>query len=54
MNDEANGWGIYAYANNLFDKVAITSSTATAITVGHTLVTSAAPRTIGVNLRKTF
>lgn len=54
MESDLSGWGVYASVNNLFDKVAITSSTATAITIGHTLVTSAAPRTVGVNVRKTF
>lgn len=54
IEDQTSGWGVFAYVNNLFDKVAITSSTATAITVGHTLVTSAPPRTMGLNVRKTF
>ncbi len=54
VENDASGWGVYAYANNLFDRVALTSATATAVSVGHTLVTSAAPRTVGVNVRKTF
>ncbi len=54
VENDGKGWGIYAYVNNLFDRVAITSATATAVSVGHTLVTSAAPRTVGINVRKAF
>ncbi len=48
------GWGVYAFVDNLFDRVGIVSETATAISAGHTLVTSIAPRTVGLNVRKTF
>jgi len=54
IEDDARGWGVYGYVNNLFDEIAITSSSASAITTGQTLVTSAAPRTIGINVRKAF
>ncbi len=51
---DSRGWGVYAFVDNLFDRVGIMSETATAISVGHTLVTSIAPRTVGVNVRKSF
>ncbi len=51
---DSRGWGVYAFVDNLFDRVGIVSETATAISVGHTLVTSIAPRTVGVNVRKSF
>ena len=54
VENDVSGWGLYAYVNNLFDRVALTSATANAISVGQTLVTSAAPRTIGFNVSKTF
>jgi len=47
-------WGAYLYANNVFSKVAITYSTASAISLGQNQVTSARPRTIGLNFRKSF
>ncbi len=50
----SRGWGVYAFVDNLFDRVAIVSETANNISVGHTLVTSMTPRTVGVNVRKTF
>ena len=53
-NSTGRGWGVYAFVDNLFDRVGITSETANGISVGHTLVTSIAPRTVGVNVRKTF
>jgi len=51
--DDKN-WGAYLFVTNLFDDVAILSKTAGATTAGRTLAVSATPRTIGVNLRKTF
>lgn len=47
-------WGAYLFATNLFNAVAITRQTSSAIAVGRTLVNSASPRTIGVNLRRDF
>lgn len=47
-------WGAYLFVTNLFDDEAILSKTAGATSVGRTYVISAAPRTIGVNLRKAF
>jgi iron complex outermembrane recepter protein len=47
-------WGAYLYANNLFNKDAITFSMASAISLGQNEVTSARPRTIGLNFRKSF
>lgn len=46
-------WGAYLYADNLFNKDAITFSGASAIS-GQNLVTSQRPRTFGLNLRKSF
>jgi iron complex outermembrane receptor protein len=45
-------WGAYLYANNLFDRVAIVSATASAISRGQNIVASARPRTVGLNFRK--
>lgn len=47
-------WGAYVYVDNLFDKDAITSSGASAISLGQNEVTSERPRTIGLNMRKSF
>lgn len=47
-------WGAYLYANNLFSKVAITFAQSSAISLGQDQVTSARPRTIGLNFRKSF
>jgi outer membrane receptor protein involved in Fe transport len=49
-----NKWGAYLFVTNLFDDTAITRSQSSAIAVGRTLVNSAAPRTIGVNVRTRF
>jgi iron complex outermembrane receptor protein len=49
-----NRWGAYLFVTNLLDDTAITRSTSSAIAVGRTLVNSAAPRTIGVNVRTKF
>lgn len=51
---DSRGWGVSAFVDNLFDRVGIVSETANNISVGHTLVTSIAPRTVGVNVRKSF
>jgi len=48
------GWGAYLYAENLFDRVGLTNATASAVSTGHTLVTSISPRTVGVNLKRVF
>ena len=47
-------WGAYLFCNNLFDTVAITRASSSAIGVGLTSVTSATPRTIGLNVRTRF
>jgi iron complex outermembrane recepter protein len=47
-------WGAYFYVNNLFSKVAITYSAASAISLGQNEVTSQRPRTLGLNFRKSF
>ena len=47
-------WGIYLYANNLFNKNAIVDSQASAISLGKNLVQSVRPRTYGLNFRKSF
>jgi outer membrane receptor protein involved in Fe transport len=47
-------WGIYLYANNVFDKNAIVYSAASAISLGQNLVDSQPPRTYGLNFRKSF
>ncbi len=46
--------GLYAFTSNLFNDVAVQSITANSTTVGQTLVTSAPPRTVGVNVRMRF
>ncbi|MCW6537150.1 TonB-dependent receptor [Sphingomonas lycopersici] len=52
--EKPNDWGAYIFVNNLFDVLAISRASSSAIGVGLTSVTSARPRTIGLNLRKTF
>jgi len=52
--ERADDWGAYIFVNNLFNAVAITRASSSAIGVGLTSVTSARPRTIGLNLRKKF
>ena len=47
-------WGVYLYANNVFDRNAIVDSLASAISLGQNLVQSARPRTYGLNFRKSF
>jgi iron complex outermembrane receptor protein len=47
-------WGAYFYVNNVFSKVAITYSQASAISLGENTVTSQRPRTLGLNFRKSF
>jgi iron complex outermembrane recepter protein len=47
-------WGVYLYANNVFNKNAIVDSAASAISLGQNLVQSARPRTYGLNFRKSF
>ena len=47
-------WGAYFYANNVFNKVAITFAGASAISLGENEVTSSRPRTYGLNFRKSF
>ena len=49
-----NVWGAYLFVTNVFDKAAILRANSSAIAVGQTQVFSAPPRTVGVNLRKTF
>ncbi|WP_103096310.1 TonB-dependent receptor [Novosphingobium guangzhouense] len=47
-------WGAYLFATNLFNATAITRASSSAIAVGRTLVNSATPRTIGINVRHSF
>ena len=54
VESDEGDWGAYLFVTNLFDDEAILSKTAGATSVGRTSVISAAPRTIGVNLRKAF
>jgi iron complex outermembrane recepter protein len=49
-----NDWGAYFYINNIFDKVAILYSQASAISLGQNQVVSERPRTYGLNFRKSF
>jgi outer membrane receptor protein involved in Fe transport len=51
---EKDEFGAFLFVSNLFDSLAITRSTSSAIAVGRTLVNSARPRTIGINLRAGF
>lgn len=44
-------WGLYLFVTNVLDKVAILRASSSAIGVGLTSVTTAPPRTIGVNFR---
>jgi outer membrane receptor protein involved in Fe transport len=47
-------WGAYLFVSNLLNDTAITRASSSAIQVGQTVVTSAPPRTIGVNFRTAF
>ena len=52
--ESSNGnWGAYIFLDNVFDKVAINRATKTAF-INSYAVTSAAPRTIGLNVRTRF
>ena len=54
VESDGGGWGAYLFVTNLFDEAAIFSKSVGATSAGRTSVFSAPPRTIGVNLRKTF
>jgi iron complex outermembrane receptor protein len=47
-------WGVYLFATNVFNKLAIVNATSSAIGQNLTSAVAAPPRTIGVNLRSTF
>lgn len=47
-------WGVYLYADNVFNRNAIVDSAASAISLGQNLVQSGRPRTYGLNFRKSF
>jgi iron complex outermembrane recepter protein len=47
-------WGVYAFVTNLLDDLAISTKSPSALSGFKTLVTSAPPRTVGVNLRTRF
>ena len=47
-------WGVYLYVDNVFNTVAITYAFTQALSGGQTLVTSAQPRTVGLNVRTNF
>ncbi len=49
-----SNWGVYVFATNLLDNQAIVSASASAIGLSRTQLVSASPRTIGVNLHKSF
>lgn len=51
---KAGRWGGYLFVDNLLDEVALTWASANGVTTGRTTVTSAPPRTIGVNLHRAF
>lgn len=61
VEDPDRRWGLYLFATNLLNATAITNASASSISTGgnialpgRTLVYSATPRTIGVNLRGNF
>jgi iron complex outermembrane recepter protein len=47
-------WGVYLYVDNLFNRTAITYSFTQSLSAGKTLLTSAPPLTVGLNLRANF
>jgi outer membrane receptor protein involved in Fe transport len=49
-----NAWGVYLFANNVFDDVAINQLSSSANSGGLTNAISAAPRTYGLNLMRRF
>lgn len=61
VEDPDDKWGVYLFATNLLNSTAISQSSSSAISSGaniaapgRTLVNSATPRTIGINLRSNF
>ncbi len=54
VEGEDKKWGAYLFVTNLFDATAITRTSSSGIGLGRTVVTSAGPRTIGLNLRYGF
>jgi iron complex outermembrane recepter protein len=47
-------WSAYLFCTNLLNETAIVRATSSAILVGRTIVNSAPPRTIGINVRTQF
>ena len=54
LEEEDSNWGVYLYANNLFNQTAITYATASALISAQTWVAAAPPRTIGLVVTKKF
>jgi outer membrane receptor protein involved in Fe transport len=48
-----NGWGVYVFGNNLFNRTAIVSA-ANLIGGSTETVVSVPPRTVGLNLNRSF
>jgi iron complex outermembrane receptor protein len=51
---QSDKWGVYLFATNVFNKLAIVNATSSAIGQNLTSAVAAPPRTIGVNLRSNF
>ncbi|WP_375187688.1 TonB-dependent receptor [Sphingobium yanoikuyae] len=49
-----NNWGAHFFVNNLFNELAVVSSSSSSNTGGKTVVFTAPPRTYGINLTKKF
>jgi outer membrane receptor protein involved in Fe transport len=47
-------WSAYVFCSNVFNDIAIVRATSSAIQTGRTIVNSAPPRTIGINVRTQF
>jgi iron complex outermembrane receptor protein len=51
---KSDKWGVYLFATNVFNKLAVVNATSSAIGQNLTSAVAAPPRTIGVNLRSNF
>ncbi|MBB5684779.1 TonB-dependent receptor [Sphingobium boeckii] len=54
IDNESARWGIYVFANNVFNKVTVSYVIQTAATGGNAYAASAAPRTVGLGVRSKF
>lgn len=54
IEEPGGNWGAYLFVTNLFDATAITNASSSVFVSGMNRVTSAQPRTVGINVTKKF